>query len=79
MSTHVPGFHSFFRVFASFCINQQHRGYAEPEHLWVSSSFLSHCQLTDCSLASVDRCCVGAPGSPNGVAGNCGHDIIASG
>ena len=30
MSTHVPGFESFFRIFASFCIGQishmQHKG-----------------------------------------------------
>ena len=30
MSTHVPGFQSFFRIFASFCIgqisHQQHKG-----------------------------------------------------
>ena len=32
MSTHVPGFHSFFRFFASFCFgqisHQQLKGYA---------------------------------------------------
>ena len=34
MCTHVPGFQSFFRLFASFCIGQisyqQHKGYIWP-------------------------------------------------
>ena len=42
MSTHLPGFQSFFRIFASFCIgqisHQQHKGWG----LWCTQLFADH-------------------------------------
>ena len=45
MSTHVPGFQSFFRFFASFCIGQishhQHKGGAIMGYCWLESEGLT--------------------------------------